>query len=101
MSDLEEAIAKAQLKGGAGVGKHQGRSIAHLDERIFVFLGGIAFLGLCLVWATARSGWILYGSLALTILLVILWGVARVKRLERIRQERAMQAREVQSKVSN
>ena len=97
MSDVEEAIAKAQLKEGAGVARHQSRSIAYLDDRIFVALGAMAFLGLCVVWATAKSGWILYGSFAVTILMVVLWGIARVKRLERIKQERALQAEATRS----
>lgn len=74
MSNMEEAIAKAQLKGDAGVAGHQRRSIAYLDDRIFIALGGIAFLGLCVIWATAKSGWTLYGSFALIILMVIVWG---------------------------
>ena len=97
MSHVEESVAKAQLKGKDGVEKFQKRGIANLDDRIFIYLGGIAFLGMCVVWATAKSTWILYGSFALTIAMVVLWGVFRVKRIERIRQERAEQARAVQS----
>ena len=101
MSHGEEAVAKAQLKGKDGVDKFQKRGIANLDDRIFIYLGGIAFLAMCVVWATAKSAWILYGSFALTILMVILWGIARVKRIERVRQERAEQARAVQSNEPN
>ena len=97
MSHGEEAVAKTQLKGKDGVEKFQKRGIANLDDRIFIYLGGIAFLGMCVVWATAKSAWILYGSFALTIAMVVLWGVFRVKRIERIRQERAEQARASQS----
>lgn len=99
MSLEEEAIAKAQMKGGAGIAERQKSGSIFLNERIFIYLGGIAFIGLCMVWATAKSGWILYGSFALLILLVILWGVARVKRIERVKQERAAQARAMQAEA--
>lgn len=101
MSLEEEAIAKAQMKGGAGVADRQKSGTIFLNERIVIYLGGIAFIGLCVVWATAESPWILYGSFALLILMVILWGVARIKRIERIKQERAEQARASQSAGSN
>ena len=101
MSDVEEAIAKTQLKGSAGVAGHQRRGIAYLDDRIFIALGGIVFIGLCVVWATAKSGWVPYGSFGLTILMVILWGVARVKRLERIKQERRAEAQTFSSRNSD
>ena len=100
MSNAEEGIAKTQLKGGDAVGKRQAWSIAYLDERIFIYFGAIAFLGLCVVWATAKSAWLLYGSFVAVIVLVVLWGVARIKRIERIKQERAAQARAMQSEES-
>ena len=101
MSNAEEGIAKTQLKGDAGVSSRQSWGIAYINERIFIYLGSIAFVGMCVVWAAAKSGWILYGSFALTILLVVLWGVARVKRLDRIKQERAEQARASHTEVPN
>ena len=93
MSMEEEAIAKTQMKGGAGIADRQKSGNVLLNERIIIFLGGIGFLGLCVVWATAKSAWILYGSFGLLILLVVLWGFARIKRIERVRQDQAAQAR--------
>ena len=99
MSNAEEGIAKTQLKSGATVAGQQSWGIAYIDERIFIYLGAIAFVGLCVVWAAAKSAWIIYGSFALTILMVILWGVARIKRLERVRQERAAEAQSFSSQT--
>jgi hypothetical protein len=91
MSYEEESIARTQLKGTDGVGERQNRGIAYLDERILIYLGAIAFVLLCVVWATIPSPLILYGSLVFVILQVVLWGVVRIKRIERTRQERALQ----------
>jgi hypothetical protein len=98
MSDnAEEGIAKAQAAaaqagGAAGLEKHHGSTIAYLDERIVVFLLAIATIGLQVLWATAKSALLLYGSLVLVILLALLWGYARIKAIERTRDERAQQA---------
>ena len=98
MSDnAEEGIAKAQAAaaqadGAAGMQRHHGRGIAYLDERIVVLLLAIAVIGLVVFWATAKSALLVYASLALVILLTVLWGYARVKAIERSRSERARQA---------
>ncbi len=103
MSDnAEEGIARVQAaaaraQGSDGLRAHQQRGIGFLNDRIVVFLLIIAFLGLLVVWATATSPLLLYGSLALVILLTVAWGVARVKRLDRIKLERARQASEWRS----
>ena len=104
MSNAEEGIArtqtaaiKAQGTQGGKLREHQARSVAYLDERILIYVLAIAFIGLVLVWATTTSTLVLYGSFVGVILLTILWGVARVKRIERIRQEREHQSKEWQS----
>ena len=104
MSNAEQGIgqtqidaAKAQTGATDGLNKVQKWNIAYLDDRIFVYLGAIAFLGLLVVWATASSTLVLYGSLALVILLTILWGVARVKHNDRINAERARQVKAMQA----
>ena len=94
MSDPELGIARTQIEaarreGADGLAQGQGRNIAYLDERIVMFVCALGFLGLLVVWATAKSAWLLYGSLVLAILLVLLWGYARIKRIERQRLERA------------
>ena len=100
MSDnAEEGIARVQAAatraaGSDGLSAHQRRGIGYLNDRIVVFLLLIAFIGLLVVWATATSPILLYGSFAVVILLTVAWGFARIKRLDRIKQERARQARE-------
>jgi hypothetical protein len=104
MSNAEEGIArtqaaavKAQGTQGGKLREHQERSVIYLDERILIYVLAIAFIGLIVVWATTASALILYGSFAGVILLTILWGVARVKRIERTREERERQSKEWQS----
>ena len=99
MSNAEHGIAQTQttaardkLAETGGLQKQHKWSIAYLDERVFYYAGIILFLGLLVVWATASSTWVLYGSLLAAIGSIVLWGVARVKRMDRIRQERAAQA---------
>ena len=105
MSNAEEGIAKtqaaaAQAKGSEGLEAHHKWNIAYLDERILTFVLAIAFIGLIVLWATVKSALILYGSLSGVILLTILWGVARFKRIERVRQEREIDSKIWQSESS-
>jgi len=104
MSNAEEGIArtqaaaiKAQGTQGGMLREHQEHIVAYLDERILIYVLAIAFMGLIVVWATTDSALILYGSFIAVILLTILWGVARVKRIDRTRQERAHQAKKWES----
>jgi hypothetical protein len=98
MSDnAEEGIARiqaaaTQADGASGLKKHHDGNIAYLDERIFVLPLAIAVIGLIVLWANATSALLRYGSLTGVILLTVLWGIARIKRLEAMRRERARQA---------
>ena len=97
MSDPELGIARTQIdaarrQGADGLAGDQGKTIAYLDERIVLFACALGFIGLLVVWATAKSPWLLYGSLVVVILLALLWGYARIRRIERLRAERARQA---------
>ncbi len=104
MSNAEQGIGQSQIAAAKtrtgetdGLNKVHKWNIAYLDDRIFIYLGAIAFLGLLVVWATASSALVLYGSLALVILLTILWGVARINRNDRINAERARQVKAMQA----
>jgi len=104
MSNAEEGIArvqaaaiKAQGTQGGKLQEHQQRSFAYLDERILIYLLAIAFIGLIILWATTTSTLVLYSSIAGVILLIALWGVARVKNIEKTRQRREHQTKEWQS----
>ena len=95
MSNAEEGIArtqtaaiKAQGTQGDQLRQHQQRSIAYLDERILTCLLALGFIGFVLVWATATSVIVLYGSIAAGIVLIVIWGVVRVKGIEKTRLER-------------
>ena len=98
MSDnAEEGIARAQAsaaqsQGAAGLGKHHAGTIGYLNERIIVALLAMSILGLMVLWATAKSPLLLYGSFAGVIALILLWGYVRIRRIEATRRERAQQA---------
>lgn len=102
MGHEEEAIAKAQAaaaksKGADALNEHHKWNIADLDQRILVIFFTIALVGLVSLWMTAKSELVLYGSLAAVIVLVIFWGMLRLKRIQRLRQQRAEQAKSWES----
>ena len=94
--------AREQMAGKDGLREMQKRSVIYLDERILVYLLAAAVIALFVVWATAKSALVLYGSFALVIALTVLWGVARIRGIERKRHEREMEARafEAEQKLS-
>ena len=100
MSIEEHEIFKAQVRADReqigckdGMREVQRRGIFNLDERIYVYLLAAAVIGLFMTWATAKSALVLYGSFVLVIILTILWGIARVRGIERKRREREFEAR--------
>jgi hypothetical protein len=102
MSDnAEEGIARAQLKGKDGIKQHQKTSAANLSDRTLTSLFALAFVGLVVVWASSTSPYLTYGSLLAAILGVILFGVLRVKQIERVRAERDRQVRQMQSDAND
>ena len=97
MSHEEEAIAKTQAQaaksqGADGLKQHHKWTIADLDERILAFVLALAFIGLIGIWTMAKSPLVLYGSLVIVMILVVLWGVVRIKRIQNVREQRAEQA---------
>jgi hypothetical protein len=100
MSNAEEGIARVQLAQKGGLKKLQKRGIDNLNSRVSTLLLAFAFLGLILVWATSSSPYVIYGSFAALMLIVVLTGVIRVKRIQRLREQRALQAKEAQSESS-
>ena len=101
MSDnAEEGIARVQMAQKDGLQNYHKRSVLHLDDRILTAIFALAFLGMIVVWATATSPYLLYGSLVAGILIIILWGVVRVKRIQLIREHRELQVKQMQSESS-
>ncbi|MEM7208856.1 MAG: hypothetical protein AAF434_13620 [Pseudomonadota bacterium] len=108
MSDNAEAgiaqtqteASKSSTEHGNNLNNHHARGIANLDDRILVSISSIAFVGLVVVWLTATSAWLIYGSFAALIVLLVLWGVLRVKRTKRVRLEREQQAKNWESSNS-
>ena len=71
-----------------------------MDERIFFFIVLLAIVGLLVVWLTAKSALVLYGSLGVVLLILVLWGVVRINRINRIEKERTLQVKAMQSESS-
>jgi len=97
MSNAEEGIARVQMAQKDGLQNYHKRSILYLDDRILTAIFVLAFMGLIVVWATATSPYIIYGSLVSSILIVIWWGVVRVKRIQRVEQQRELQVKQMQA----
>ena len=97
----QAAAAKAAGKQGDGLAAHQKRGIASLDERALFFLFLIGIVTLVAVWAMATSPLVQYGSLVGGILIIIVWGVMRLRRIEQIKRDREREAEAWQSEKSN
>ena len=96
--NAEEGIARVQLAQKDGLSKRHKRGAANLDDRTSTALLALAFLGLIVVWATASSPLIIYGSFVAAMLVTVLFGVIRIKRIQQVRKQRELQAKEAQSK---
>ena len=96
----QAAAAKAQSAQRDGLQIHHKWNIAYLDERTFFFIFAIALLGLFVVWLTASSPLILYGSLGAVLLIALLWGVARIIRINKIEEQRKLQVKAMRSEDS-
>ncbi len=99
--NAEEGIARTQLKGKDGIKEHQKTSAANLSDRTLTSLFALAFVGLIVIWASSTSPYLTYGSLLVAVLGVILYGVLRVRRIERVRTERERQVRQMQAGTSD
>jgi hypothetical protein len=102
MSDAEAGIARIQTAASKGekLKASHDRSVGYLNERIAVMLSVMSITGLILLWVTATSPVILYGSLAGIIILIFVIGLLQIRRLDRMRQERAQQAENWKSDIS-
>lgn len=100
MSDPEQGISQAQIEAaraqserGEGLHRHHKQNVAALDERTLFFVGILVFMGLLVLWLSMPSALVIYGSLLIIFLFLILWGVVRVRRIERTRKQRELQAK--------
>ena len=107
MSDPEQSIAQAQIaaaqaqsKRGEGLHQHHKWNVSTLNERNFFFLGILVVIGLLVLWLSVPSALVVYGSLGVIVALIILWGVARIRRIHRIQKERENQVKAMQSNAS-
>lgn len=95
--NAEEGIARVQMAQKDGLQNYHKRSVLYLDDRILTAIFALAFIGLVVVWATATSPLVTYGSLLASVLMVILWGAVRVKRIQKLREQRELQVKQMHS----
>ena len=100
--NTEEAIARVQTEAAytQGLQKHHKSTIVYLGERTFIYMFALAFTSLLIVWATKSSPYITYVLLRVVILIPLIWGLVRLKKIHKIKVKREFQVKEIQSKSS-
>ena len=96
--NTEEAIARVQTEAAhtQGLQKHHKSTIVYLGERTFIYMFALAFIGLVIVWATTSSSYITYVLFSIVILIPLIWGLARLKSIHKIKVQRESQVKEMQ-----
>ena len=96
--NTEEAIARVKTEAAytRGLQKHHKSTIVYLGERTFIYMFALAFIGLVIVWATTSSSYIRYVLLAIVILIPLIWGLARLKSIHKIKVQRESQVKQMQ-----
>ena len=100
--NTEEAIARVQTEAAYTQGrqKHHKSTIVSLGERTFIYMFALAFIGLVIVWATTSSSYITNVLLTIVILIPLIWGLVRLKKIHKIKEKREFRVKEIQSKSS-
>ena len=100
--NTEEAIARVQTEAVniQGLQKHHKSNIVYLDVRTFIYIFAIAFISLVIIWATTSSSYITYVLLSIVLLIPLIWGLVRLKKIQKIKLKRELQVKEMQSKSS-
>jgi len=100
--NTEEAIARVQTEAVniQGLQKHHKSNIVYLDGRTFIYIFAIAFISLVIIWATTSSSYITYVLLSIVLLIPLIWGLVRLKKIQKIKLKRELQVKEMQSKSS-
>ena len=100
--NTEEAIARVQAEAAhtQGLQKYHKSTIVYLGERTFIYMFALAFISLAIVWATTSSSYITYVLFSIFILITLIWGLVRLKKIHKIKLKRESQVKEMQSKTS-
>ena len=60
----------------------------------------LVFISLAIVWATTSSSYITYVLFSIVILIPLIWGLAHLRSIHKIKVKREFQVKEIQSKSS-
>lgn len=91
------ASTQAQAVHTNGLSKHHKSTVGYINDRIWTYASMFFFVVLCAVWLTSSSPAITYGALTLAILVVMFWGVQRIKQIRRTQTQRELQAEQWKS----
>ena len=96
--NTEESVARvhSEAANAQGVQKHHKSTLVYKSERIFTYMFGIAFISLVITWLTGPT-YITYLLSAVVILIALIWGLVRLKRIHEIKLKRELQVKEMQS----
>ena len=100
--NAEEAIARVQSEAvyTQGLQNHHKSTIVYLGERTFIYMFALVFISLAIVWATTSSSYITYVLFSIVILIPLIWGLAHLRSIHKIKVKREFQVKEIQSKSS-
>ena len=100
--NTEEAVARvhAEAANAQGVQKHHKSTLVYIRECIFTYLFGIAFIILLITWLTSPAN-ITYLLSAVVILIDLICGLVRLKRIHKINLKRELQLKEMQPEPVN
>ena len=100
--NAEEAIARVQSEAvyTQGLQNHHKSTIVYLGERTFIYMFALVFISLAIVWATTSSSYITYVLFSIVILISLIWGLAHLRSIHKIKVKREFQVKEIQSKSS-
>ena len=97
MSDNAEggiAATQAKAAGAQGLQEHHRSTVKNLDDRVGVYFWAFGVILLCAVWIVSESSLIRYAALALGLCAVALFAVMRVRRIQKLNEQRMRQAQE-------
>ena len=98
--NTEEAVARLQAESAnaQGVQKHQKSTLVSISGRIFPYLFWIAFIHIVIAILTATI-YITYLFSAVVILIPLILGLVRLKRIHKINLKREFLVKETQSEL--
>ncbi len=94
---VQARAAQVEMEQSSGLQKRHKWGVAYLDERIIIYLFGLAFLILIGIWSTNSSNILKFGALGLVFVSMVAWGFIRIKGIHKLREQREQQVEELRN----